>query len=190
MAWAALLTAAASTTGSPTTPTIPGGIIAWIICNSRKRHAIGGWLLFYYWQLYGMLALTVIFFALNIQSYVPENFQNKTRFGLFLTAAVPGLLLIIMQIIVATFSIGVQTPDMLKLLRAVLAAQVVAGMVEVVIDSTNFPDNLFLSIYTLLQELLWLGYFARSRRVRHVFNLQDWEIAVDTIHPPKLKAAN
>jgi len=188
MIWDALLLTAAGG-GSQTTPTLPGGIIAWIICNAQKRHAVGGWLLFYYWQVYGTLVLSAVFFGLNIQSYVPENFENKTRFALFLAAAVPGLLLILIQTVVATFSIGVQTPDMLKVLRVVLAAQVLAGIIEVAIDSMNFPDNLFLSIYTLLQESLWLAYFFRSKRVRHVFGLQDWDIAVNSIYPPKLKAA-
>lgn len=38
--------AIAASSGNPSTPFVPGGIIAWIICNGRKRNPIGGWLLF------------------------------------------------------------------------------------------------------------------------------------------------
>jgi len=55
-----LLAAQASSTNTYT-PTFPGGLIAWWICSRRKREQLGGWLLFYYWQLYGGALMSVIF---------------------------------------------------------------------------------------------------------------------------------
>jgi hypothetical protein len=78
---------------------------------------------------------------------------------------------------------------MLKLLRWILCAQVVAAVVGAGIDATYFPDNLILSSLAIVTESLWLAYFFRSTRVRHVFNLQDWDFAVNSIYPPKLKVA-
>jgi hypothetical protein len=183
----ALVFAAMATSGSQTAPALPGGLVAWIVCNARKRNGIGGWLLFFYWQLYAGLVLSAFFFVANIQSYVPENFDDKAKFALFLVSAVPGLLLLLVQTTVATFALGVQTPDMLKLLRQALVAQVIAEVLAVVIDAKHFPDDSVLSGLMLVQELLWLGYFFKSARVRHVFVLRDWDVAVNTIHPTKLK---
>jgi len=183
----AFVVAAMATSGSQTTPALPGGIVAWIVCNARKRNAIGGWLLFFYWQMYGGLLIAAVFFMINIQSYVPENFDDKTRFTLFLASAVPGLLLLLVQTTVATFALGVQTRDMLKLLRGVLIVQVAAAVLALAIDAKYFPDNSVFSILTLIQELLWLAYFFKSARVRHVFAVRDWDVAVNTIHPVKLK---
>jgi Na+/proline symporter len=58
------------------TPTLPGGIIAWLVCNGRKKHELGGWLLFFYWQVYSGIVLTLVFFSMNFQSYVPDNFVS------------------------------------------------------------------------------------------------------------------
>ncbi len=67
--------ATTSSTSTQYTPTFPGGILlAWLICNGAKRNPIGGWLLFFYWQLYAGILMTAFFFAMNIQSYIPENF--------------------------------------------------------------------------------------------------------------------
>jgi len=189
MIWDPNLLAVAASTSSQTTPALPGGILAWIICYARRRNAVGGWLLFYYWQLYSTLVLSAILFAANIQSYVPENYDTGRQFALLSVAVGPGLLLLLVQAVVATISIGVETPDMLKLLRWVLGAQVLAEIAEVTYTALHSPDNLYFPIVMLIQESLWLAYFIRSKRVHHVFSLQDWDVAVNSIYAPKLKVA-
>ena len=48
--------AATGQSGSQYSPTFsPGYLIAWWICNGRKRNPIGGWLLFFYWGVYSSL---------------------------------------------------------------------------------------------------------------------------------------
>lgn len=186
----AILFQAASSGGTPYRPTLPFGIlVAWLVCNGRKRNPIGGWLLFYYWQLYGGLLASAAFFALNIQSYVPENFDNITRFGLFLASAVPTLVLFVFQCAVATLLLSTHTWDLLKLLRWVMMAEIGAAVLGAAIDTKYFPENLVFSFLTIVPALLWLAYFFRSARVRHVFCLHDWDVAVDSIYPPKLRIA-
>jgi hypothetical protein len=41
----------------------------------------------------------------------------------------------------------------------------------------------------LVADLIWLVYLFRSSRVQHVFLSHDWEMAVESIHPLKLKGA-
>lgn len=184
-----LLVSVLASSGSQTAPTLPGGIIAWIICNGCKRNAIGGWLLFYFWQLYSGLLVAVFFFAMNIQSYVPENFDDRNRFVLFILSAVPGLILLLIQTAIATLALSFRTPDMLKLLRWILVGQVACSAVGAILDAMYFPDNQVFSIIALVQEALWLAYLLKSNRVRHVFSLQDWDTAVNLIYPPKLKVS-
>ena len=186
---AVLLVTMLVSSGTQATPALPGGIIAWIVCNGRKRSPIGGWLMFYYWQLFGGLLLSAVFFASTIQSYVPENFDSGTRFALFLASAAPGLILLLIQASVATLLLSVRTWNMLRLLRWTLLAQTVAAGIALILDAAYFPENQVFSILQIFQEGLWLAYFFRSTRVRHVFNLQDWDIAVNSIYPPKLKVA-
>jgi hypothetical protein len=120
--------------------------------------------------------MTAIFFCINFQSYVPENFDQASRYYLFLASAVPTIVIFLLQGAVATILISVRTWDMLELLRWLLVAQVVAAAAAVLIDVKYFPDNVALGILlTLLPESLWMAYFFASKRVKHVFQLNDWD---------------
>ena len=167
----------------------PGFLIAWWICNGRKRNPIGGWLLFFYWQLYSGLFLNAVLFAANIQSYVPENFDSPSKFALFIAGTVPGLLLFVVKCAVATLLLSARTWDMLKLLRWVMVAEFSADVLATGIDAAYFPDNLALNFLTIIPGLIWLAYVFRSTRVQHIFYLHDWDVAVNSFHPLKLKMA-
>lgn len=178
------------TSSSQSAPAYPGGlIVAWIICNGAKRNQIGGWLLFFFWQLYGGVIITAVLFATNIQSYVPENFDSTDRCALFLVSTVPTLMIYLAQLGVGTILLSVRTWDLLKLLRWLIGAEVVAAIISTIIDANYFPDNVGLNFLTLVPEALWLAYFFRSKRVKHVFETHDWEIAVNSIYPVKPKMA-
>ncbi len=181
---------AASSSSSQYTPTFPGGIlIAWLICNGAKRNPIGGWLLFFYWQLYSGLLITLALFVTNIQSYIPENFDSREKYLLFLLSTVPTLMFFLIQLAVGTILLSVRTWDLLKLLRWVIIAEIAAAIVSTAIDAAYFPDNVGLNFLTIVPESLWLAYLLRSVRVKHVFQTHDWEIAVNSIYPAKPKIA-
>src|SRR4029077_1779897 len=122
-----------------------------------------------------------------IQSYVPENFTITQHFGLFILSTIPMFIIFLAQLAVGTVLLSARTWDVLKLLRWLIGAQVVATTVSTIIDANYFPDNLGLNFLTLIPQILWLGYFFRSARVKHVFQLHDWEIAVNSIYPVKPK---
>src|SRR6266481_4960284 len=175
----------ASSSSSSTAPTLPGGILAWIICYRARRNEIGGWLLFFYWQLYGGLLTTALFFSMNLQSYVPENFDDSHKFYMFMASVVPSLILYLAQVAAGTILLSVRTWDLLQLLRWVTAGQVAAAILSIVIDSNYFPDNVPLNFLTLIPRSLWLGYLFRSARVKHVFKSHDWDVAVNSMHPER-----
>lgn len=156
---------------------LPGFLIAWLICNSRKRSPIGGWLFFFYWQLYSGLLISAAFFAMNIQSYVAENFENRSQFALFLASSAPGLVLFAVKCAIGTILLSARTWDMLKLLRWGMVAELAADGLGAGIDALYFPDNLPLSFFlTIVPNLLWLAYFFRSERIKHIFYLHDWDV--------------
>lgn len=185
---AALLAVGTSTTNSYT-PSLPGGLIAWAVCNGRKRQQIGGWLLFYYWQLYSGAVMTVLFLAMGFQSYVPESYDDPGKYHLFLASSVPVLVFFCVQLAVGTMLISVRTWDMLKLLRWTICAELVAALIGAVIDANYFPDSLPFDFFTIVPGILWLAYFFRSQRVGHVFKSHDWDTAVNVIYPPKVSVA-
>ena len=120
-----------------------------------------------------------------LQSYVPENFEDHARYLWFLVSTVPTLILFALQVAVATFLISVRTWDLLRLLRWLMIAEIVAASFAIVIDIKYFPDNVALNFLTIGPGILWMLYFFKSRRVSHVFKWHDWEVAVNAIHPTK-----
>ncbi len=180
----------AATNSSPNNPSFsPGALLAWWFCNSRKRNPIGGWLLFFYWQLYSGLVISSFLVASNIQSYVPENLDDKNLYALFLLSTVPGLALFALKVAVGTFLLSARTQDMLTLMRRVMIAELTVDILGALIDAQYFPDNLPLTFLTIVPNSIWLTYIYKSDRVKHVFQAQDWDVAVQTIHPLKLKMA-
>jgi hypothetical protein len=172
-----------SSPSSTTTPTLPGGIIAWIVCYRARRNPIGGWLLFFYWQMYGGILMTALLFSTNIQSYVKENFDSNEKFYMFLFSVIPTLTLLLAQVAVGTILLSARTWDLLKLLRFLIGAVVLAEILSIVININYNPDNLVFNFMTLVPETGWLAYFFNSKRVNHVFKTHDWETAVNIIHP-------
>src|SRR5260370_7629987 len=97
------------------------------MCYRARRSQIGGWLLFFYWQLYSGVLVTALFFSMNIQSYVPENFDNTQKYLLFAASAVPALILFLIQIAIGTILLSVRTWDLLKLLLWVISAEILSS---------------------------------------------------------------
>lgn len=164
-------------------PGLPGGIIAWIICYKQRKSQIGGWLLFFFWQLYGGILMTVIFFVSGFNSYVPESYNDARTYHLFLISAVPQIVIFLMQLAVGTMLLSVRTWDMLKLMRFTVLAATIWFWVSVLIDSRAFPESAALDVFSGLISTVWTLYLFRSKRVRHVFQMHDWDTAVERIYP-------
>ena len=165
-------------------PAFPVGIIACIVCNMRKRSEFGGWLLFFYWQLYSGAVLTVFLFLRNFQAYVPENFaSHASRHNWFMITAGSTIVILALQVAVGTMLIVVRSWDMVQFLRILLAAQVVAMVGAIIVDANYFPNYVAIRVGSLISECIWMAYFFMSDRVQHVFKYHDWETAVEAIHP-------
>ncbi len=164
-------------------PGLPGGIIAWIICYKHRRSEIGGWLLFFFWQLYGGAVMTAIFFVAAFNSYVPESYNDARTYHLLLISVVPQIVIMLIEVAIGTMLLSVRTWDMFKLMRFTVVAATIWFWISALIDSRAFPESAVLDIFSGLTATLWTAYLFRSKRVRHVFETHDWEIAVQRIHP-------
>src|ERR1700730_4680305 len=112
--------------------------------------------------------------AANFESYVPESFADPTRYHLFLLSVVPLLLVYTVPAIIGILLLSVRTWDMLKLLRNLIIAELVCALLGLAVDLTHFTDNIFFDVYTIAASSIWVGYFFFSKRVIHVFKLDDW----------------
>ncbi len=152
-----------------------GGLILLYICSKRKEQEIGGWLLYYYIQLYLGLFVTVAMFAASFDNYRPDSWSGAPElYPWFLASTLPLLLLTPAELVVAEKLRRSRDPRFLKWLRAVLWAGLAVALLGGAIDMAKFPSNLLLDVIPLVWPLIWLPYFHRSTRVKKVFITKDW----------------
>ena len=70
-----------------------------------------------------------------------------------------------------------------------MVAELSADVLAAAIDGAYYPENVALTSLALASDLIWVAYLFRSSRVRHIFFSHDWETAVDSLYPLKLKTA-
>ncbi len=145
-----------------------GGLIwpiLWaIVSYSRRKEEIGGWLFFYYGQLYLGSVLTVLLLLANFQPADP----------LYLFTIVPLSAIIIAQAVVAHRLRRTRDPAYLIPLRRILWAHLLFAIIKIAIDSKYSPIATILDGIGVIWPALWLPYFYRSVRVGHVFVTKDW----------------
>ena len=171
----ALLAASTSNTPTPSLP-IGGALIWWIICSRRKQQSIGGWLLFYFWQIFSGAALSAILLvSVGYSSYMPEAYDKATDYWLFVLSGAPTVLLLFVHAAAALMLLCVRTWDALVLLRNIVLGQVVFQWFSVAIDTWKFPDDLGLDVIGAIQMSIWVLYLFHSERVERVFKHDNWE---------------
>src|SRR5262245_40099211 len=112
---------------APSTPSFPacGGLVWWIICSRRKHQAIGGWLLFYFWQIFsGAVLAAILLLTIGYRSYLPEMSEKPFDYWLYFLSAVPNLLLVFVHAGAALILLTVRTWDVLQLVRRIAIAEV------------------------------------------------------------------
>ena len=158
-----------------------GGVVAVVICGQRARQEIGGWLMYYFWQLFGGVITTVLFFVLSFSAYVPEAARTPHEYHLFLLTALPSILLFFAELILGTMLLAVRSWDLLKLLRTLMLVQIAVGLFGAAIDVRLYRSNLVFDALSVITGTFWSLYFFRSRRVQSVFKRHDWPLVVDTV---------
>ncbi|MFI5305211.1 MAG: DUF2569 family protein [Nitrospiria bacterium] len=147
-----------------------GGIIIAVICWSKRKEEIGGWLLYYYIQLYIGVIVSLGITAVNYQNYLPETWvESRTLYPLFLITTIPGIILAIVLLVVSEKLRRSRNVQYVRVLRYVLWASLLEGAFSILIDSRYFPDSLFLDVLPFIGTIFWLPYFYISKRVKRVF---------------------
>jgi hypothetical protein len=152
-----------------------GALIMAYICSQRKKEEIGGWLLYYYIQIYIGLIATIAIFAVSLENYKPSSWSAApSLYPWFLLSAVPGILVIPAQVVVAELLRRSRSERFLRWLRIVLWIDAACALLAVAIDLVYFRDSLFLDILPIVWVTVWLPYFYVSTRVKKVFVTKTW----------------
>jgi hypothetical protein len=153
-----------------------GALFTASFCISRRKQEIGGWLLYYYIQLYLGAVLSIPIFALSFNNYRPSSWSvQPALYPLFLLSTVPGVLIPPVQLIIAERLRQSRDSAWLPTPRHVLWIELAAAVLAILLDSKYFDLNSAgLDAVGLIWPGVWLPYFYISNRVNRVFVRKDW----------------
>lgn len=143
--------------------------IVWWICNSRRRRAIGGWLLFFYIQL----------FFKAIASFLPIFMLTK----LSILTILP-IVICIPEVVLGSMLLSkkFRNRKVYNLFRIALAASFGLWLIGLIMEPGSFA---FIMVPVVIYAF-WFLYFTLSKRVKLVFIENKWD--PDTMYPPKERA--
>jgi hypothetical protein len=189
-----LLAQSDSSSSSKTTSGGGGALIAYLICNSQKRRPIGGWLLYFYIQLYFGALLSIFILLGAIKNFDPSLWEDKALYSLYLFSTIPSYLAILAEVIVGSMLIAnrFRNRQTVTWLKIVLAASFLFSILGMTIDYYHWQENSTMDFLMALMSLLWLFYFIKSLRVRLVLTENNWDPSI--IYPlsvtPEAKEAS
>jgi Protein of unknown function (DUF2569) len=162
---------------SGTQPTPFGfGVLGFLIAYLSRKHAIGGWLLYYYIQLYISFIFIAFILVIAFGEFLPDKWSRSDLYVWFLLSWVPPILANVWEIAAATYLLKRRTEKNLIGLRYAIWALLITTVVSCGIDFQVFNDVWTLSLegIILFFATIWLLYFYKSVRVRRVFVDKNW----------------
>jgi hypothetical protein len=162
---------------STTPPAASGALFIWLICYARRKHPIGGWLLYYFIGLYAGSVISLFFLVSSLSNYAYGEWTNKFHYFLFIMTTVPADFCLLAQFVLSFFMISLKSRDWkyIELLKKVLLANIVFSFCSIPVEASLWPSNIFFSVYSAVVSLIWYFYFMRSIRVEYVFKLKQWD---------------
>lgn len=156
-----------------------GGLLfALAIAYLSRRRAIGGWLLYFFVQLYLGFAISIaLATAITLPSLAPSGWDNATLYVFFFLSTVPFFVATCVEVIAATLLLRRRTEAALVFLRRTLVGLLIVGAASVAIDVVYFSDDpgTIFDVIAFLFSCIWTAYFYKSNRVRLVFVENAWD---------------
>lgn len=169
--------ALAATSGTRSQSAAGGALFAaFAIVYLSRRRAIGGWLLYFYIQLYLSFALSLFFVPQIFTNLNPKQWDNSFLYVMFFLSVVPVMATEIIQVIAATKLLSRRNEQNVNFLLKIIVTLVATSAIALVIDNVYFSDgpNLFFDVLTLAFAVIWALYFSKARRVKLVFIERNW----------------
>lgn len=153
-----------------------GFMVTLAIVYLSRRRAIGGWLLYFYVQLYLSMAISLIFVPQALANLNPSRWDNSFLYVMFILSVIPVLATEVMEVFAATRLILRRNKENVRFLQNTLLVLVSTSAIALAIDLAYFKEDLslFFDIMTLLFSIIWSAYFWKSKRVRAVFIERKW----------------
>src|SRR5260370_1221883 len=111
---------------------------------------------------------------MSAKNYNPSNWHESSLYVLFLLSTLPAEILLLVEAVVGAVLLQNRTWRLVNILRGVLVAKLLFGLLSIAIDKSHFPSGLTLRSAEVISSAIWLLYFSNSTRVKQVFKTHDW----------------
>lgn len=146
-------------TGAPTTTTPSAGlIVALSIVYLSRRSKIGGWLLYYYVQLYGSVLISAIVVPTIAHNLNPNIWDTSAHYVWYVLTVIPLEAATLAEVALATILLWKRNEAMLQRLRQVLLALVVISLASLCVDYLQYTrdqTNAALDMMSLVSAMIW-----------------------------------
>jgi len=152
-------------------------VAAVLVPFGARKSKIGGWLMFYFFRLYGANAAMLLFLPDYLRHLRPSPSEGSWHYALVLLGSVPTLLVTYGEVVVGTMLLFKRNKRTLRLLKAMLLLLAFFLLVSFAVDRLVIRDGgpAVLNLFSAAIAGLWFAYFTRSRRVRMLFIEKIWD---------------
>jgi len=162
MTFFALLAATASAPPNAGSFALLGAIVAAVRC----KHAIGGWLFFFMWQVFIGFGLAAVQVARDWRTYTPAGWSGSNLYLIYIMAMAPRLTALFGVTIASFMLLRMSDWSWAMLLRTVLIIYIFFVGVSIAVDCVYFPADLAINCASLLFPSVLLAYTYQSQRFR------------------------
>lgn len=143
-----------------------------IVAIIRRKRAIGGWLFYFFCQV--LLGLALMAASTHWKNYSPDEWDTPARYFLFTLSNLSRLLLLAAIAIIGIALVETRAWHWVIALQYTLATYALVTILKLPVDNYCFPPATRRDAMSLAFPVVWMGYFAASRRVRRVFLEKSW----------------
>ena len=165
-----MFVAAALQNPSATGPFRAIGLVVVVLCIVRRNEDIGGWLMFFYYQMYASVVLFLLSALRSIETFSPSYWSESGDYAVYLASILPRYAAFLFVGIVASVLLSRKTHTWVIHLRIALGAALGLMMLPLLLDALFFKDALVWNVLRVLMLGAWLIYFFVSERVKRVFS--------------------
>lgn len=152
-----------------------GGVLALlcaIVAVLRRKHAIGGWLFYFFCQV--LLGLALVAVSTHWKYYSPREWNDPVRYFLFTLSNLSRTVLLAAIAVICMRLAETREWHWIAGLQYALATYAFLTVLKLPVDLYCFPSALNRDTMSLAFPVVWLGYFSVSVRVRKVFLEKSW----------------
>ena len=142
-------------------------LLAAIIAIFCRRRDIGGWLLYFFFQV--VLGLGLVLSTTHWGRFLATAWGDPRMYLLYTLSSLPRFIMLAAVAAITLTLFQTRARHWVTALTLALVTYGLLTLVKLQVDVFFFPDTVRLDALSLAFPVVWVVYFAESRRVQRVF---------------------